>query len=992
MRRFEFRDGSSNKFWQISVTGSELQVSYGKLGTAGQTQSKSFASAGAAQAEHDKLIAEKTKKGYAEVSADGAVMPAPKPAAPKAAATPVSPSASAASAATAPAPAASASAPAASGPAPAALDALPEAVRPGEPEDAPSPPSKLPDPATCLAEIQKEFKAVTWAKHTLITELKSGLSHASGRYRELAERLLATYAAGKAPAALDADGDAALLHTVQPGLAVAYLLQRGGLSFVVEALIRSMYMQRGQVGGQSGSYTYFEDQPPRLDWSVPSSSIIAAVRERMPALPAAEIAAARAIAERARKELLTIRVGLAMTFSDRAWMAEDAAALLALKKNEYHYSTPAAIFSQLRDAELIGRLAARHPSDVPIVALVDELGLAAAPAVIASFLSDPKNEYRAETLARLETVAVAKAFVSALPTKRAVEIAKAFYARRPDLAIVALAPVVARGDNAAAHAKPVLDAIVKANPGLPARLGAHLDAKSRALFEGAQASAAAAVPEATAAELPAILSAPLPAPKRGTAALPAFVDVGALPRVLLRDKSRSLPEPAQRTLLTLLQRSTLTEPHPGLAQVEAACDGASLSALVWALFEQWLSAGVGSKENWAFTALGLLGDDEVARRLTPLIRIWPGESQHARAGLGLDILAAIGTDLSLMHLHGVAEKVKFKALQEKAREKIDAIAAARGLTTEDLADRLVPDLGLDASGSLVLDFGGRSFQVGFDESLTPTVRDASSAAGKALGELPKPGKSDDAGKAAAATERWKTLKKDARAVAATQLVRLELAMCAQRRWKYADFAALILRHPLLVHLVRRLVWGVFDGAKLEQTFRVAEDSSLASEDDAPLTLAQDAVVGLVHRLELPPALLGKWGGLFADYKILQPFEQLGRQVYQPSSDEAKGSVLKRGKLAAKTGKVMGLQERGWRKGEAQDAGWVYDLHKPLPGGFVASIGLGGGLCMGAPQMNPPTQSIDGLSLGKGSTGKATFGQLSPTAFSELVRDYESLRE
>ena len=72
-------------------------------------------------------------------------------------------------------------------------------------------------------------------------------------------------------------------------------------------------------------------------------------------------------------------------------------------------------------------------------------------------------------------------------------------------------------------------------------------------------------------------------------------------------------------------------------------------------------------------------------------------------------------DVALMMLNGIAQKVKFKGLQERAREKMDEIAAKRGMTAEQLADRLVPDLDLDDHGSKTLDFGPRSFRVGFDE-------------------------------------------------------------------------------------------------------------------------------------------------------------------------------------------------------------------------------------------------------------------------------------
>ena len=72
MRRFEFVDGGSSKFWEISLEGSAFTVRFGRIGTNGQTQEKSFPTAEKARAEHDKLVAEKVKKGYVEISGDAA--------------------------------------------------------------------------------------------------------------------------------------------------------------------------------------------------------------------------------------------------------------------------------------------------------------------------------------------------------------------------------------------------------------------------------------------------------------------------------------------------------------------------------------------------------------------------------------------------------------------------------------------------------------------------------------------------------------------------------------------------------------------------------------------------------------------------------------------------------------------------------------------------------------------------------------------------------
>ncbi len=66
MRRFEFAEGKSSKFWEISVDGSTVTVRFGRIGSNGMTQLKTFADAQAAARHAQKLIAEKSEKGYVE--------------------------------------------------------------------------------------------------------------------------------------------------------------------------------------------------------------------------------------------------------------------------------------------------------------------------------------------------------------------------------------------------------------------------------------------------------------------------------------------------------------------------------------------------------------------------------------------------------------------------------------------------------------------------------------------------------------------------------------------------------------------------------------------------------------------------------------------------------------------------------------------------------------------------------------------------------------
>lgn len=474
--------------------------------------------------------------------------------------------------------------------------------------------------------------------------------------------------------------------------------------------------------------------------------------------------------------------------------------------------------------------------------------------------------------------------------------------------------------------------------------------------------------------------------------LPGFFVAPSMRRPLLRDGGGALSAEAMAHIGTMLAISKLEAPYAGLAIVKEACTPDSLAEFAWDLFEAWTAGGAPAKENWAFAALGLLGDDETARRLAPRIREWPGQSQHQRAVMGLDLLAAIGSDVALMHLNGIAGKVKFKALQDRAREKVAVVAQARGFTASELADRLVPDLGLDERGSLALDFGPRQFVIGFDETLKPFVKDAQ---GTRLKDLPKPLRTDDPVLSAATTDRYKQLKKDAKAIASLQVSRLEMSMVDRRRWTTADFRLFFLEHPLMRHLAARLVWGLYDAQDtLVGGFRVAEDWTLADAGDARFELPVDARIGLVHVIEMPAGLQAAFGQVIADYEFLQPFRQLGREVYTLTPQELAGAKVDR--FAARqvaTGSVLGLVNRGWQRGQAQDGGWVGWFSKAVGAGLEVQMELDPGTVVGDTR-HEPVQRIPNLVLRRAGSwdddGLLPFAGLHPILASEVLRDADLL--
>jgi uncharacterized protein (TIGR02996 family) len=76
MRTFTFSGGKSSRFWNIELKRKSFTVSFGRIGTKGQSRKKTFPSAAKARQAYDKLIQEKLARGYTETRPQAAPAPA----------------------------------------------------------------------------------------------------------------------------------------------------------------------------------------------------------------------------------------------------------------------------------------------------------------------------------------------------------------------------------------------------------------------------------------------------------------------------------------------------------------------------------------------------------------------------------------------------------------------------------------------------------------------------------------------------------------------------------------------------------------------------------------------------------------------------------------------------------------------------------------------------------------------------------------------------
>ncbi|MEO6090285.1 MAG: DUF4132 domain-containing protein [Umezawaea sp.] len=602
-------------------------------------------------------------------------------------------------------------------------------------------------------------------------------------------------------------------------------------------------------------------------------------------------------------------------------------------------------------------LVARFELDaLPVALRIAKANPSAAAEVLLPFACDEVAELMADWLARLKSVHA---------------VAVAWFVRHPETAVRALLPAaLGKPGKARRHAEGALRLIAARG---------HAEVLRRVATEHGEPVADAVVALIAADPLDQL---PAKMPVVG-----GWADPALLPRIRLRDRRHALPTAAAGHLLMMLALSKPDDVYLGVELVREICDPESLARFAWAVFEAWRADGTPPKDGWVLPAQGLLGDDDTVRALAPVVRAWPGEGGHAKAVTGLGVLAAIGSDVALAHLNGIAQKAQFGGLKARAREMIEQVAANLGLTGEQLADRLVPDFGLDEAATLVVDYGPRRFVVGFDEQLKPYVVDSD---GKRRKDLPKPGAKDDQELAPAEHKRFGTLKKDVRTVAADQIRRFEAAMVSRRRWPAEEFRTLFAGHPLLWHVVRRLVWITEDGLG----FRLAEDRTVADVHDDVVELAEDAVVGIAHPLDLGESLDG-WAEVFADYEILQPFPQLGRPVHALTEDERTATALKRFQDAkVPVGKLLGLTNKGWQRGQPQDAGVECWITRPLPDGGSVVVNLDPGIAVGVVTMFEEQKLTDVWLNDRGGEwhrrGGRAFGELDPITASEVLADLTSL--
>jgi hypothetical protein len=310
------------------------------------------------------------------------------------------------------------------------------------------------------------------------------------------------------------------------------------------------------------------------------------------------------------------------------------------------------------------------------------------------------------------------------------------------------------------------------------------------------------------------------------------------------------------------------------------------------------------------------------------LKEWYG-SRAAQGKALIAMLAWIDHPSATQLMLAIGTRFRTKSFQEEATRQAEALAERKGWTLAELADRTVPSAGFDEAGVLELNYGPRTFVA----RLLPDFKiELFNPEGKKIAALPEPRQDDDMEQAKEAKKAFSAAKKELKSIVDLQTDRLYEALCTEREWPAPDWAAYLLQHPVLRHLVQRLVWVELVDGKPARVFRPLDDGTLTDHEDNAVVLAEGARVRLAHDSLLDSEAVSAWQQHLVDYEIKPLFQQLGKGNYSLPDAKLKDDAIKdfEGHLIeafALRGRALKL---GYTRGAAEDGGWFHVYEKRFP--------------------------------------------------------------
>ncbi|AHG20913.1 HEAT repeat protein [Chania multitudinisentens RB-25] len=351
----------------------------------------------------------------------------------------------------------------------------------------------------------------------------------------------------------------------------------------------------------------------------------------------------------------------------------------------------------------------------------------------------------------------------------------------------------------------------------------------------------------------------------------------------------------------------------------------------------------------------------------------------------IEAVAVNNDPLIIQFLLSLSRRYRTASVQEKARLLVAHIAERNGWSADELADRTIPTAGMDDSGTLVLEYGARTFSAKLDAKQKLVLFNPE---GKEIKALPAARKDDDEEQAKEAKKLFSTSKKELKQVIEQQSVRLYEAMCAQREWLSGDWQEYLFGHPVMRRLIEQLVWQELSGGEVINQFRPADDGCLLDLNDDEVTLSPNSTIRLAHAALLSEEDRQAWLAHFKDYKIKFLFAQMVNTL--PALDLTQTEIEDRKGWLTDAFTLRGiLTKLGYQRGPAEDGGSFSHYYKHFSSlNYYVNIGFSGSF---VPEENIPAVLFD-LSFEKNqqnywNRNNSQLQQVPPILLAESYADY-----
>ncbi|GBO47063.1 hypothetical protein MFFDBJGM_00057 [Pectobacterium versatile] len=314
---------------------------------------------------------------------------------------------------------------------------------------------------------------------------------------------------------------------------------------------------------------------------------------------------------------------------------------------------------------------------------------------------------------------------------------------------------------------------------------------------------------------------------------------------------------------------------------------------------------------------------------------------------------AISDDpLIIQLLLSLSRRYRTAAIQEKARELVKEIADRNGWSADELADRTIPTAGLDETGTLVLEYGERTFTARMDSKQKLVLLNPE---GKEIKALPAARKTDNEEQIKEAKKLFSSSKQELKQVIDLQTARLYESMCAQRQWSSEDWQTYIMGHPVMRPLIERLVWQEVKDEQVLNTFRPTDDGCLLNLEDDEVELSNGTVIQLTHAAIVDNEMREAWLAHFKDYKVTFLFSQMVNML--PELDRKLVEIEDKKGWLTDTFTLRGvLTKMGYQRAPAEDGGSFNHYYKHFSSlNLYVNIGFSGSY---VPEENIPAVLFD----------------------------------